>query len=354
VPAATQNHPASAFRFVVSSADEAARLIREQLGPDARVLSVRTAAQSGWRRWFGKARLEVVAQVPTPEPAADEPRDAATVHPVEVNLPDDTDVFVRRHGSSQPTARTQPFQVRLPELLRRSGFSDIFLHRLSTTPAWGDLNDRPLHQSIVHVADELRRQASTCPPRPLPARAAFFGPAGVGRTTAMCKWLATDVFRRGRTGRVVKVEFDRPNPTEQLAVFCEALGLSFEHYPVSLATPAKTFLYLDLPALSVRRPADNAPLAKFFSTERIEGRVLVLNATSDAATLRDAYAAGRELGATHLVFTHLDELSQWGKLWDYLLDDGLEPLFLATGPSLTGDCEEAVHGAVLRRTLPGA
>jgi flagellar biosynthesis protein FlhF len=170
----------------------------------------------------------------------------------------------------------------------------------------------------------------------------------------MCKWLATDVFRRGRTGRVVKVEFDRPNPTEQLAVFCEALGLSFEHYPVSLATPAKTFLYLDLPALSVRRPADNAPLAKFFSTERIEGRVLVLNATSDAATLRDAYAAGRELGATHLVFTHLDELSQWGKLWDYLLDDGLEPLFLATGPSLTGDCEEAVHGAVLRRTLPGA
>jgi flagellar biosynthesis protein FlhF len=82
--------------------------------------------------------------------------------------------------------------------------------------------------------------------------------------------------------------------------------------------------------------------------------VLVLNAAYDSSTLHDAYAAGRELGATHLVFTHLDELTQWGKLWDYLLDDSLEPLFLATGPSLTGDCEEDVHGAILRRTLPGA
>ena len=32
----------------------------------------------------------------------------------------------------------------------------------------------------------------------------------------------------------------------------------------------------------------------------------------------------------------------------------LQPLFLATGPSLTGDCEEDVSGTILHRTLPGA
>ena len=239
-------------------------------------------------------------------------------------------------------------------MLRRSGFSDVFVNRLATTPALCDLDDRPLHHSLVHVADELRRHASTRPARPLPAQAAFFGPAGVGRTTALCKWLATDVFRRGRAGRVVQVEFDRPNPAEQLAVFCEALGVSYEHYPVSLAAPARDS------SISIFRPSQSgvppttAALAGFFAREHIEGRVLVLNAAYDSSTLRDAYAAGRELGATHLVFTHLDELTQWGKLWDYLLDDSLEPLFLATGPSLTGDCEEDVHGAILHRTLPGA
>jgi flagellar biosynthesis protein FlhF len=52
-----------------------------------------------------------------------------------------------------------------------------------------------------------------------------------------------------------------------------------------------------------------------------------------------------------LVFTHLDEIAQWGGLWDYLFDRALQPLFLANGPSLTGDCEEDVFGALIRRTL---
>jgi flagellar biosynthesis protein FlhF len=354
VPALPSTSNAACYRFVVDSADEAARLIREKLGPNARVLSVRAVGGSGWRGLLGASRLEVVAQVPAPEPSSDEPRDAATIQPAGAAPAPEADAFTRRNGAAQSGSRTQPFQIRLPELLRRSGFSDVFMNRLATTPAWNDLEERPLHQSIVHVADELRRHASTRPARALPARAAFFGPAGVGRTTALCKWLATDVFRRGRSGRVVHVEFDRPNPAEQLAVFCEALGLSYDHYPVSLTESGPGFVYLDLPALSLRRPADNTALAAFFAEEHIEGRVLVLNAAYDSSSLREAYAAGRGLGATHLVFTHLDELTQWGKLWDYLLDDGLQPLFLATGPSLTGDCEEDVHGTILHRTLPGA
>jgi flagellar biosynthesis protein FlhF len=350
------NSSASCYRFVVDSADEAARLIREKLGAEARVLSVRAVGETGWRGWLGKSRLEVVAQVPAPAPdaSADEPRDLASTRPADAAPASDPEPFDRRNGLSHAGSRVQPAQLRLPELLRRSGFSDVLMNRLAATPAWNGLEERPLHQSLVHVADELRRQAAARPSSSLPDRTAFFGPAGVGRTTALCKWLGTDVFRRGRSGRVVQVEFDRPNPAEQLAVFCEALGLSCERYPVSLAPTDPGFIYLDLPALSLRDPADNAALAGFFAREGIEGRVLVLNAAYDSATLRAAYTAGRGLGATHLVFTHLDELTHWGKLWDYLIDTSLQPLFLATGPSLTGDCEEDVHGALLRRTLPGA
>jgi flagellar biosynthesis protein FlhF len=354
VPDAPSSSSATCYRFVVGSADEAAQLIREKLGPEARVLSVRAVGQNGWRGLLGKTHLEVIAQVPEPQPRVDEPKDVATTQPADTAPAPEADLSTRRNGRPHTGSRTEPFQVKLPELLRRSGFSDVFVQRLTTTPTLCGLDDRPLHHSLVHVADELRRHTSARPTRPLPAQAAFFGPAGVGRTTALCKWLATDVFRRGRAGRVVQVEFDRPNPAEQLAVFCEALGVSYEHYPVSLAAPGRQFVYLDLPALSIRRPADNTALAGFFAREHVAGRVLVLNAAYDSATLHDAYAAGRELGATHLVFTHLDELTQWGKLWDYLLDDSLQPLFLATGPSLTGDCEEDVHRAILQRTLPGA
>jgi flagellar biosynthesis protein FlhF len=74
----------------------------------------------------------------------------------------------------------------------------------------------------------------------------------------------------------------------------------------------------------------------------------------DQAVLRSAYAAGRSLGATHLVFTHLDEVQQLGRVWEYLCDGALEPLFLASGPSLTGNCEEDVWSAVIRKTLGSA
>ena len=100
-------------------------------------------------------------------------------------------------------------------------------------------------------------------------------------------------------------------------------------------------MYKTKPCAPCDMPAPDMPL-----------RVLVLNAAYDRASLRDAYAAGRDVGATHLVFTHLDEVPQWGKLWDYLFDEAVEPLFLATGPSLTGDCEDDVAGAIVRRTLP--
>jgi flagellar biosynthesis protein FlhF len=157
---------------------------------------------------------------------------------------------------------------------------------------------------------------------------------------------------------VLKAEFDRPNPGEGLAVFCEALGLTLEHVHADVSVDADegatAFVYADLPALSLRRPSDNAALGRFLKRERMDGRVLVLNAVYDAAALRAAYAAGRDLGATHLVFTHLDELNHWGKLWDFLVDGDLTPLFLATGPSLTGDLEEDAVGALLRKTLPGA
>jgi flagellar biosynthesis protein FlhF len=199
----------------------------------------------------------------------------------------------------------------------------------------------------------LRAHVDTRAARAPLSRAAFLGSAGVGRTTALCKWLAQEVFRRARLGHVVSVEFDRPNPLGPLPVFSEALGVPLAHFPCETrpAVPGG-FVYFDLPGISPLRPADNAPLAGFLEREQITERVLVLNAAYDRASLRDAHAAGRDLGATHLVFTHLDEVPQWGKLWDYLFDEELEPLFLATGPSLTGDCEEDVPGAIVRRTLP--
>jgi len=368
--------PGATYKFVVRTPEEAVQTIRDRLGENAKVLSVRQVPGQGLGGIFGKPRLEVVAQVaeaePPPRPnglgVSDEPALPAnfagsSTPPLGIPAVGSEPAYARAAG--QPglgrTAAARDKMPRLPDLLRRSGFSETMLNRLQAIPGLAGQEERPLHHALVEVGQHLRLQAGKRRARPLPARTAFLGTAGVGRTTALCKWLALEVFTRQRAGRVLKAEFDRPNPAEGLAVFCEALGLSLEYYapetselPSTFGGAAGEFLYADLPGLSLRSAAENADIAKFLEREKFAGRVLVLNAAYDLAMLRRAYAAGSDLGATHVVFTHLDELEHWGRLWDFLLEGELVPLFLATGPSLTGDCEEDPVAAVIRKTLPGA
>ena len=152
---------------------------------------------------------------------------------------------------------------------------------------------------------------------------------------------------------VWKVEFDRPNPTAALDVFSEAIGVPALHYTRGLSTP-EGFLLADLPALSRRGGDANRQIKRFLDEERFSGRVLVLNAAYDMEALQAACSAGLEVGATHLVLTHLDEVARWGRLWDFLLQGKLTPLFLSNGPGLAGDMETDVVGSLIRHTLPGA
>lgn len=337
------------YKFTVKTTEQAVALIREKLGPNARVISVRAVEQSGLKKIFSAPRLEVIAQVDAP--AAAGPAAGIALTSDEQASPATPADEASRHRRSR--LEPLPSSLGLTGLLRRSGITETALNRLQTGANWNELNTLPLHRALAETSRLLRTQAESRTARPALCRAAFLGSAGVGRTTALCKWLAQEVFRRARIGHAVSVEFDRPNPLGPLPVFAEAMGIPLAHFPCETrAAVPGGFVYCDMPGISARRPADNAAIAAFLDREKISERVLVLNAAYDRASLRDAYAAGRDLGATHLVFTHLDEVPQWGKLWDYLFDEELEPLFLATGPSLTGDCEEDVPGAIVRRTLP--
>jgi flagellar biosynthesis protein FlhF len=351
-----QHFAPGTYKFTVRSTEEAVTLIREKLGPTARVLSVRTISAGGLKKLFSAPRLEVVAQVDHAEQSSAGPvvTSSASLDAVSSEVAAPETMFTPAPEAA-PRSRLTPLpsSLGLTGLLRRSGITETALNRLQTGANWNELNSLPLHRALAETSRLLRTQVEARTARPPLSRAAFLGAAGVGRTTALCKWLAQEVFRRARLGHVVSVEFDRPNPLGPLPVFSEALGVPLAHFPceTKAAVPGG-FVYFDLPGISVRRPKDNAPIAQFLDREQITERVLVLNAAYDRPSLRDAYAAGRDLGATHLVFTHLDEVPQWGKLWDYLFDEEIEPLFLATGPSLTGDCEEDVPGAIVRRTLP--
>lgn len=318
------------FRFVVSTAEEAVQVIRTRLGADARVISVRQVEGEGLARFLRAPKLEVIAEL---APAA------------EVEAPNPAEPIV------PPAQRAPEGEAKLARLLKAGGIPAPLAARLEAKPEWRALGAMPPGRALARVGPLLREEFTGAAPRSLGSRVAFVGAAGVGKTTALCKQLAGDVFMRGRRGTVLKLDLDRANPADGLVVFCEALGVPCVREPADVAVlaPDQT-LYIDTPGVA---EIEVSALGDSLDGLNTSGRVLVINAAYDVAIIKRGYDFGRRLGCTHVAFTHLDELPQWGKLWEFLFDGQLTPLFLGTGQNIAGDCEPNVFEAVLARTFPG-
>jgi flagellar biosynthesis protein FlhF len=110
-------------------------------------------------------------------------------------------------------------------------------------------------------------------------------------------------------------------------------------------------LYIDLPGFGLWAEDEVSEIRMALNPLFTTSRAIVVNAAYDPALIRRCFEVGTRLDCTHVVFTHVDELQHWGKMWDFLLRSGLTPLFLSTGQNIAGDCEENVFDAVLSRTF---
>lgn len=367
--------PGQKYKFVVKSAEEAASIIRDKLGEMAQVISVRQVEGEGLARFLKSPKLEIIAQVPptaleapeakAPAESASEPAETVeeqetpqrrksararkarpAVSPAEPRR-EETDyvseTLVRAMFNNLPTGR-------LWTILSKAGIPTEFLAQIGEQPETRGLNDQPLQTAISRFALLMRDRA---PGRSLALtnRVAFFGSPGSGSTTALCKQLSADVFLRGRQACVMKLEADEPNSSEGLAMFCEALGVPLLRTPAELRKiPEDAAVYFDMPGIPLTGK-NIRHIQKIFDELGIESRVLVVNAAYERQLIQEAYTRASAIGATHVVFTHVDEIPRCGKLWEFVLDDGLVPLFASTGQNIASDFDRHVIDLLVRRTL---
>ena len=332
------------YKFIVASADEAVQVLREKLGENAKVISVRQVENGGLSRFLRAPNLEVIAQVdskrkplaPTPSIPRHEPV-VPLVRP-EVSVPDEMPVY---SSAGDPFLR----------VLRRSGIEGSILASLKQHPDWERIVKRDLRSALDETGVLMRSLYQRREKRPLGNCVAFIGTPGVGKTTALCKRLAADVFLHGRPARVLKLDTDKANPGDGLAVFCEALGVPMQRQGELIEINAGETLYVDLPGISVGNKSEVEEIAGLLDPREVT-RVLVLNAAYEVSSMKEAYRLGELLKATHVGFTHLDELIHWGKLWEFLFSPNFQPMFLSTGQNIAGNFTEDVFGAVFSKMFP--
>ena len=369
--------PGQKYKFIVKSAEEAAAVIREKLGETAQVISVRQVEGEGLARFLKSPKLEIIAQIPNEEsqPLPSPASEATDQLQIQAEADEDyltPEASQRRKPSRARKARSPQEPKRddadfVPESLVRAMFKNLptgrlwtilskagipseFLAQFGERPESRQLNEQPLQTAISHFAMLMRDRA---PSRSLALsnRVAFFGSPGSGSTTALCKQLASDIFLRGRQACVMKLEAEEPNSSEGLSMFCEALGVQLLRTRGELKKLNEdTNLYFDIPGM-VLTGKNVRHLQKTFDELGIESRVLVVNAAYERQLIQEAYTRAGSLGATHVVFTHVDEIPRCGKLWEFVLDDGLVPLFASTGQNIAADFDRHIIDLLVRRTL---
>lgn len=351
------------------SMQDALRLIREDLGPDAAVLHTREVNAGMLGGIFGGRQIEVTAStevnVPSrlPEPIASsvalaspaaDTAEATWENEFRSRLRDNLDQEAGPSLVDQLSTRPKPQRsaaaFQLFTDLVDAGIPDVHARELleavkgRVDPLDAD-DSRALATTATRlVEDQLRVRGAI---RLVPGRCniiALVGPTGVGKTTTIAK-LAAD-FRLRAKARVglITVDTYRIAAVEQLRTYAEIMDLPMEvvatAHEMQAAVERMSDLDLVLIDTAGRSPRDEAHLEELgtmLAQAHADEVHLVLSSVTNAASLQRSIDQFREAGATHLVLTKVDEAVAHGSLLPLLKRCELPLTYITNGQSVPND-----------------
>ena len=323
--------------IVAENPNDAVVQVHAQLGPDAVIVSVRKARPEGIS-WIlpNRRKIEVTACVPE--------------KPVEVKREisprnDNSALFPAGKVASQKLALV-PSRERWRTInwLETNGLLPVFTKQLEEK-AHRLYGDRPLptmQTEWTAVTDLIichwlpSRQTITGTGRPH----VFIGPPGSGKTTALCKWMASEILFNEKDVRVWRLDGESANSSELLTLHCELMGVPVERFWNQPDESADLQL-IDIPGIETRNHDAMSALQDQLSALQQPHIHLVLNAAYESSILLEQFHAFESFAPEDIVFTHLDEEHRRVKLWNFVLGTKCPISFLGAGQKIPGEFRRA-------------
>ncbi|MBG6077838.1 flagellar biosynthesis protein FlhF [Polaromonas sp. CG_9.11] len=363
----TSGQPAEAptLAIVAPSILKALRLMREQLGPDAFILSSTVTAEgveivASLEAPAARIPADAVPVEPEGQPAPLLPAPAVSTAPVAVADSGSGDASVLREIHSMrgmieeqlaglawnKTQRRDPLRGQLLRTLLGAGFSARLARDL--------LADLPAGLNHAGGLDYLKSAMACQMPMLEDEDAlmneggvyALMGPTGVGKTTTTAKLAARCVMRFGAEKlALITTDSYRIGAYEQLRIYGQILGVAV--HAVKDASDLETVLaslqdkhmvLIDTVGMSQRDRAVSDQIAMLCGASRPVKRLLLLNAASHGDTLNEVVKAYRHDAQAHsgsglagCILTKVDEATHPGALIDIVIRHQLPVHYVSSG-----------------------
>jgi flagellar biosynthesis protein FlhF len=369
-------------RFEALTMTAALKMVKDEFGPDAVILSARTLRQN--RGFFGAVRtsgVEVTAAMDTGWPAytaagrmaapsvsTPAPAEAAgpavrrgLFHSLNASLRS----FAGRRGT--PASAAAP-AVELSELhhhfLAQEVQRDLaaaLVEHLKRLPGYDPRLGPDRLRALVEPALQdmgLHGFGGTQQPGS-PRVRALVGPNGAGKTTLVMKLAAVEAVRKGRRVALITLDDQRIGAVEQLRIYAGILGV-----PLAVVTSPEEArralgdfssmdsLLIDTPGVSPGETDRRSEVRRLLNALACREVHLVLNAGSREADLMAVIESWKRVPVGGLAFTRLDETGVCGSLLGVLIRSQLPLSWLSTGPRIPEDVTDRSLEVLVDRLWP--
>lgn len=348
--------------------------VKRELGPHAVILGTRAVGGEGVGRLFSRDKFEITAAPPA---RGEKSAVAATTRrPAEgraggiaERTPGGSTIVPARRDSADLALRSDPSNGR--DAFADDAVRDFYL-RLVQNDVAAHLAKRILADALRSVPagakpDEqivlglLRQRIAAMLPSSIaeaPAREAFIGPAGSGKTTTLAKLAARRKLVDKKPAAILSLDVFRIGATQQLSRFAEILDA-----PLFVATtpeeaaarleesPTTEHWLIDTPGVSLSDTARTAELTAILRALRCDAVHLVLASCTSAAVRARAAQTFAPLGVTDVILTKLDDAVGFGVILNVLDELKLNVSYCASGQMIPRDIEKCCNPRIVELIL---
>jgi len=190
--------------------------------------------------------------------------------------------------------------------------------------------------------------------------AVLIGPTGVGKTTTIAKLASQYSFREKAKVALVALDTFRVGAVEQLKVYSKILGIPMD--VAGSVTEMKEILgkrrdadliLMDTAGRSQRDQLHMSELTEMFRQGLAFETFLVLSATTKEKDLKEIIQKFKGVPIDGLIFTKLDETTSYGNIYNTLLGTGLPLSYMSAGQKVPEDIDLATPKKVADLILKG-